>query len=87
MPPTVDPRSGTAYVATGNPTPGFIAADRPGCNPMADAVVALEAKTVRIEWSHTMFSRPHRRPTRRGTVVCPGIYGGRVRPRGARPDS
>ncbi|HEY2052594.1 MAG TPA: PQQ-binding-like beta-propeller repeat protein [Solirubrobacterales bacterium] len=133
MPPTVDPRSGTAYVATGNPTPGFTNAERPGCNPFADAVVALDAKTGRIEWSHTLFcndswdydtvqapmvldlareagsvravgtaskagyyavlgattgapisrspfitgfSRPHRRPTRQGTVVCPGIYGG-----------
>jgi glucose dehydrogenase len=24
----------------------------------------------------TKFSRPHRRPTRQGTVVCPGIFGG-----------
>jgi alcohol dehydrogenase (cytochrome c) len=133
MPPTVDPRTGTAYVATGNPTPGFTDADRAGCNPMADAVVALDARTGAIEWSHTMFcrdswdydtvqapmvldvpggggetravgsgskagyyavldaktgrpisrspyitrfSRPHLRPTRKGTVVCPGIYGG-----------
>jgi alcohol dehydrogenase (cytochrome c) len=131
MPPTVD--GGTAYVATGNPTPGFTNADRPGCNPMADAVVALDAKTGAIKWSHTMFcddswdydtvqaplllnvkvdgtetaavgsgsksgyyavldaktgkpisrspfitrfSRPHLRPTRKGTVVCPGIFGG-----------
>jgi hypothetical protein len=100
---------------------------------MADAVVAIDAKTGRIEWSHTMFcddswdydtvrapmvldvtrgggttravgsgskagyyavldaktgkpisrspyitrfSRPHLRPTRKGTVVCPGIFGG-----------
>jgi alcohol dehydrogenase (cytochrome c) len=132
MPPTVS--SGTAYVATGNPTPGFTNADRPGCNPMADALVALDAKSGEIEWSHTLFcddswdydtvqspmvfepfdedtvsepavgtaskagyyrlfglhegspgtrspfitkfSRPHLRPTRQGTVVCPGIYGG-----------
>jgi alcohol dehydrogenase (cytochrome c) len=133
MPPTVDPRSGTAYVATGNPTPGFTNAGRHGCNPFADAVVALDAKTGRIKWGHTLFcddswdydtvqapmildvehggesvravgtaskagyyavfdsrngkpvsrspfitrfSRPHRRPTRAGTVVCPGIFGG-----------
>jgi PQQ-dependent dehydrogenase (methanol/ethanol family) len=132
MPPTVDPRTATAYVATGNPTPGFTDAGRPGCNRLADAVVALDARTGRIEWSHTLFchdswdydtvqaplvfdlggeggtravgtgskagyyaifgaatgeplarspfltrfSRPHRRPTRRGTVVCPGIFGG-----------
>jgi alcohol dehydrogenase (cytochrome c) len=133
MPPTVDPQTGTAYVATGNPTPGFTNAERPGCNPMADAVVALDARTGTIEWSHPMicndswdydtvqapmvfnvetggketravgsgskagyyavldaktgetisrspfitrFSRPHLRPTRKGTVVCPGIFGG-----------
>jgi alcohol dehydrogenase (cytochrome c) len=133
MPPTVDPHTGTAYAATGNPTPGFTNAERPGCNLSADAVVALDAKSGRIEWSHTLFcrdswdydtvqapmvldlthggegvravgtgskagyyavlgardgapisrspfiskfSRPHLRPTREGTVVCPGIFGG-----------
>jgi alcohol dehydrogenase (cytochrome c) len=133
MPPTVT--AGTAYVATGNPTPGFTNAERPGCNPMADALVALDAKTGRIRWSRTLFcndswdydtvqapmlvappvegagegepavgtaskagyyrlfgfldgrpgerspfitrfSRPHLKPTRKGTVVCPGIFGG-----------
>ena len=29
MPPVVDPPSGTAYVSTGNPTPGFTNAERP----------------------------------------------------------
>ncbi len=133
MPPVVDPQSGTAYVSTGNPTPGFTNAERPGCNALADATVALDAKTGRIEWSHTAvcddswdydtvqaptvidikqggstvravgaasksgyvatldagsgdllarspyltrYSRPHLRPTRRGVVVCPGIFGG-----------
>jgi alcohol dehydrogenase (cytochrome c) len=132
MPPVVDPQSGTAYVSTGNPTPGYSNAGRPGCNPLADATVALDAKTGKIEWAHTevcndswdydtvqaptvfdlkgagnrravgagskagfwttldarsgdliarspylsRYSRPHRRPTRRGTVVCPGIFGG-----------
>lgn len=57
MPPTVDPRSGTAYVATGNPTPGFTNDERPGCNPLADAVVALDAKTGKIEWAHTMVCK------------------------------
>jgi alcohol dehydrogenase (cytochrome c) len=133
MPPTVDPKTGIAYVATGNPTPGFTNAGRRGCNPMADAVVALDAKSGEIRWSHplfcedswdydtvqapmvldvdhgggsiravgtaskagyygvfdaatgerysrspfiTKFSRPHLRPTRKGTVVCPGVFGG-----------
>jgi glucose dehydrogenase len=133
MPPTVDPASGTAYVSTGNPTPGFTNAKRQGCNPLADATVALDARTGAIEWSHThvcndswdydtsqapmlldleaeagttaavgagsksgffsimdarsgeqiahstylvRYSSPHQVPTRRGTVICPGIYGG-----------
>ena len=132
MPPVVDPESGTAYVSTGNPTPGYSNAGRRGCNPLADATVALDAKTGKIEWAHTevcndswdydtvqaptifdvggvadqravgagskagfwttldahtgdliarspylsRYSRPHRRPTTRGTVVCPGIFGG-----------
>jgi alcohol dehydrogenase (cytochrome c) len=133
MPPVVDPGSGTAYVSTGNPTPGFSNRGRPGCNPAADAVVALDAKTGRTEWTHTLFcpdswdydsdqapmildvphgagevravgaasksgyyavlgaktgtpisrspfitrfSHPHQVPTTKGTVVCPGIFGG-----------
>jgi alcohol dehydrogenase (cytochrome c) len=134
MPPVVDPQSGLAYVSTGNPTPGFTNATRPGCNPFADATVALDAKTGKIEWTHTevcndswdydtvqaptimdiekhegvatravgaasksgyystldaatgdllarspyltKYSRPHLRPTAKGVVVCPGIYGG-----------
>jgi alcohol dehydrogenase (cytochrome c) len=134
MPPVVDPRSGTAYVSTGNPTPGFTAAGRHGCNALADATIALDAKTGRIEWTHTevcedswdydtvqaptlldlkqpqggtvravgaasksgyyatldagsgellartdhvtRYSLPHLKPTRKGVVVCPGIFGG-----------
>jgi PQQ-dependent dehydrogenase (methanol/ethanol family) len=53
MPPVVDPESGIVYVSTGNPTPGYSNAGRPGCNPLADATVALDAKTGKIEWTHT----------------------------------
>ena len=53
MPPVVDPEAGVAYVSTGNPTPGYSNAGRPGCNPLADATVALDAKTGKIEWTHT----------------------------------
>ncbi|MGD9735633.1 MAG: pyrroloquinoline quinone-dependent dehydrogenase [Solirubrobacterales bacterium] len=136
MPPTIEPRSGTVYVATGNPSPGFDSSGRRGCNPMANAVVALDGASGEVLWSRTLvcedswdydtvqsplifgapplggdgepvelvgaaskagfyatfeaergrpiartpyltrYSRPHRRPTRSGVVVCPGIYGG-----------
>ena len=133
MPPTVDPHSGTVYVATGDPTPAFSNAQRRGCDPWSDATVALNASTGAFEWGHSevcedswdydtdqapavfdvhvggrlaravgdgskagfysvldahegsliarspelmRYSRPHLRPTRAGTVVCPGIFGG-----------
>jgi PQQ-dependent dehydrogenase (methanol/ethanol family) len=135
MPPTIDPRSGTVYVSTGNPSPGFDNSDRRGCNPMANAVVALDGASGEVRWSRTLvcedswdydttqspvifgdedgsesaeepvvgagskagfyavfdavsgkpiartpyltkYSHPHPRPTRKGVVDCPGIYGG-----------
>jgi PQQ-dependent dehydrogenase (methanol/ethanol family) len=53
MPPVVDSRSGVVYVSTGNPTPAFDNAERPGCNPAADATVAMDAKTGKVKWRHT----------------------------------
>jgi len=135
MPPTIEPRSGTVYVATGNPSPGFDNSARRGCNPMANALVALDGASGEVLWSRTLvcedswdydtvqsplifadedgagtgeeaavgaaskagfyavfdaesgkpvartpyltrYSRPHLRPTRKGVVACPGIYGG-----------
>jgi PQQ-dependent dehydrogenase (methanol/ethanol family) len=52
MPPVVDPRTGTVYVSTGNPTPAFDDGERPGCNPATDATVALDAKTGTVSWVH-----------------------------------
>jgi alcohol dehydrogenase (cytochrome c) len=74
MPPTIDPATGTVYVATGNPTPGFSNARRPGCNPLADAVVALDGKTGRIEWSRTLVCRDS---WDYDTVQAPLLLGGR----------
>lgn len=45
--PTVDERRGLVYVATGN---GY--ADPP--QPLTDAIVALDARTGQIRWSHQM---------------------------------
>ncbi len=53
MPPTVDPTTGTVYVATGNPDPGFTDARRRGCDPWADATLALDARTGKLEWAHS----------------------------------
>jgi alcohol dehydrogenase (cytochrome c) len=53
MAPTVDPATATVYVATGNPDPGFADAGRQGCDPWADATLALDARTGRLEWAHS----------------------------------
>jgi alcohol dehydrogenase (cytochrome c) len=133
MPPVVDPRLGTAYVATGNPTPAFTVAGRPGCDRWSDATIALNLRSGTFEWGHSevcndswdydtdqapavfdvrlrgravravgdgskagfyttldartgqviartpelvRYTRPHRVPTRSGSLVCPGIFGG-----------
>jgi alcohol dehydrogenase (cytochrome c) len=53
MSPIVDPRSGTVYVSTGNPTPAFTTTGRAGCDRWTDATVALNARTGAIEWGHS----------------------------------
>jgi PQQ-dependent dehydrogenase (methanol/ethanol family) len=53
MPPVIDPTTGLLYVGTGNPSPDFDNTLRKGCNPWADAVVALNARTGKFVWGHT----------------------------------
>jgi PQQ-dependent dehydrogenase (methanol/ethanol family) len=55
MPPTVDAQTGSVYLATGDPTPAFSNEMRKGCDRWADATVALNARTGRLEWAHTEF--------------------------------
>jgi alcohol dehydrogenase (cytochrome c) len=53
MMPTVDSRTGTVYVSTGNPFPAFYNGERRGCDPMVDATVALNARTGAVKWFHS----------------------------------
>jgi PQQ-dependent dehydrogenase (methanol/ethanol family) len=53
MPPTVDPATGVVYVGTGNPTPAFTPAVRPGCDRWTDATLALNGRTGALLWGHT----------------------------------
>jgi alcohol dehydrogenase (cytochrome c) len=53
MPPAVDLRTGTVYVATGNPAPDFFGPARPGSDPHTDSIVALSLKTGRILWAYS----------------------------------
>jgi PQQ-dependent dehydrogenase (methanol/ethanol family) len=53
MPITVDTTTGIVYAGTGNPSPDFDNSQRPGCDPWADAIVALNAKTGKFIWAHS----------------------------------
>lgn len=55
MPVTVDPGRGLLYFGTGNPSPDLIGAERPGCDPWTDAVVALRARTGAFVWGRTLL--------------------------------
>jgi alcohol dehydrogenase (cytochrome c) len=52
MPPTVDERTNTIYVGTGNPAPVIVGAKRPGKNLYTDSILALDASTGKLKWFH-----------------------------------
>jgi PQQ-dependent dehydrogenase (methanol/ethanol family) len=53
MAPVVGDRTGTVYVATGNPTPAFDDARRHGCDRWSDATIALNARSGALLWGHS----------------------------------
>jgi alcohol dehydrogenase (cytochrome c) len=54
---SLDPASGTLYVPGGNPAPDFARELRPGVNPFAGALVALDAKTGAVKTSYPLVER------------------------------
>jgi glucose dehydrogenase len=50
MPPVIDTATGILYAATGNPSPDFVGAVRPGADPDTDGILALDARTGRVAW-------------------------------------
>jgi glucose dehydrogenase len=50
MPPVIDTATGILYAATGNPSPDFVGAVRPGADPYTDGILALDARTGRVTW-------------------------------------
>lgn len=49
-PVTIDPVSGLLFASTGNPSPDFYGANRPGANLYTDCVIALNPFTGRLVW-------------------------------------
>jgi alcohol dehydrogenase (cytochrome c) len=54
---TLDPATGTLYVPAGNPAPDFAIQLRPGGNPFTDSVVALEARSGKVEHVYPVVTR------------------------------
>ena len=48
--PTYNPASGLIYFGSGNPSPDYYGAARPGPNPYTDAVVCIQANTGALHW-------------------------------------
>ncbi len=49
--PVWDPATGVVYVPTGNPSPDYYGAARPGPDPYTDSVVALSVATGKLLWA------------------------------------
>ncbi len=54
---TLEPDTGTLYVPGGNPAPDFTPHLRPGANPYAGSVVALDARTGAVKRTYTLVAR------------------------------
>ncbi len=49
-PTTVDPRTNTLYFGTGSATPLYFPSIRPGSNPRANSIVAVDLASGRLKW-------------------------------------
>ncbi len=54
---TLDPSTGTLYFPGGNPAPDFAPHLRPGANPYAGSIVALDAKTGAVKQVYPIVER------------------------------
>ena len=55
-PETIDPKTDTLYFGTGSATPLYFPAIRPGSDPRADSVIAVNLKTGRMDWWQQQMS-------------------------------
>jgi PQQ-dependent dehydrogenase (methanol/ethanol family) len=55
-PVTIDPTTGTLYFGTGSATPLYFPSLRPGSDPRADSVIAVNLKTGKMDWWQQQMS-------------------------------
>jgi alcohol dehydrogenase (cytochrome c) len=49
--PSLDTKTGLLYVPVGNPAPDFFGGERMGKNLYTAAMIVLDAKTGKLQWS------------------------------------
>jgi alcohol dehydrogenase (cytochrome c) len=79
-PTTVDTTTNTLYFGTGSATPLYYPAIRPGSNPRADSIIAVDLATGRMKWwqqqlAHNEWSYDTAQPP----MVYTGRVGGKTR--------
>lgn len=57
MPGTIDPDTNTLYYVTGNPSPDYFGAVRPGNNPNTNSMIAVDATTGEQLWVAQSITR------------------------------
>jgi alcohol dehydrogenase (cytochrome c) len=79
-PTTVDPRTNTLYFGTGSATPLYFASIRPGSNPRADSLIAVNLVTGRMKWwQQQMAFNEWSYDTAQPPLVYTGKIGGKSR--------
>jgi PQQ-dependent dehydrogenase (methanol/ethanol family) len=74
-PTTVDPTTNTLYFGTGSATPLYFASVRPGANPRANSLIAVDLGTGRMKWWQQQMSHNE---WAYDTAQPPLVYTGRV---------
>ena len=79
-PTTVDPKTNTLYFGTGSATPLYYADLRPGSNPRADSLVAVDLATGKLKWwQQQMAFNEWSYDTAQPPMVYDGKVGGKKR--------
>ncbi len=79
-PTTVDPKTNTLYFGTGSATPLYYAELRPGSNPRADSLIAVDLATGKLKWwQQQMAFNEWSYDTAQPPMVYDGKVGGKKR--------
>src|SRR5499427_9359136 len=79
-PLSLDPQAGIVYVPVANPAPDFLADARPGANLYTNSLVALDARTGKLQWHYQAPpSAPQYWDLTQDIQLSPARVGGKTR--------